>query len=368
MKIAPGLMALKKLSINPAEVALRRRLTITLVGLVLLLSLVVLLSAAHGPADVPYLDTAAILLDDLGIDVGVDYTRKAELVVDQIRLPRIITGALVGMALATAGATLQGLFRNPMADPGIIGVSSGGALAGAITIVTGLAAVHVLFTPTAAFLGAMVAAFTVYGIANIGGQFTMGTLILAGVALSSLTGAMVSFVLLNTQDVDAVREVLFWLTGGLDSRLWLHVKIIVGPVLGGIVLIYAFSRALNLMLTGGGRRPVPGYFSTPYPAGPSGDGCADHWRGRIGQWDHRLRGPGGAPHDAAHRRLRPPGIAPGERPGRRHLPDHRRHHSAAGHLPGGAAGGRGHRLHWSPLLHVSIGEKPEPGQSHLALR
>lgn len=250
MKIAPGLMALKKLSINPAEVALRRRLTITLVGLVLLLSLVVLLSAAHGPADVPYLDTAAILLDDLGIDVGVDYTRKAELVVDQIRLPRIITGALVGMALATAGATLQGLFRNPMADPGIIGVSSGGALAGAITIVTGLAAVHVLFTPTAAFLGAMVAAFTVYGIANIGGQFTMGTLILAGVALSSLTGAMVSFVLLNTQDVDAVREVLFWLTGGLDSRLWLHVKIIVGPVLGGIVLIYAFSRALNLMLLG----------------------------------------------------------------------------------------------------------------------
>ena len=250
MKIAPGLLGLKKLSINPVEVNLRRRLAITVIGLMLLLSLVVLVSAAHGPADVPYLDTAAILLDDIGIDVGVDYTRKAEVVVDWIRLPRIIVAALVGMALATAGATLQGLFRNPMADPGIIGVSSGAAVGGVIAIVTGLAAAHVLFTPALAFLGALVAALTVYGVANIGGRFTMGTLILTGVALSSLLGAVVSFILLNTQDVDAVRQMLFWLSGGLDSRLWLHVKIIVGPVLAGIVVIYAFSRALNLMLLG----------------------------------------------------------------------------------------------------------------------
>jgi iron complex transport system permease protein len=250
MSIPLELKALKYLSIKPSDMGVRRRLVISIAGLMLLLLLVVLFSAAHGSADVPYVDTAAILLDDIGIDIGVDYSRKAELVVDQIRLPRIIIGALVGMALATAGATLQGLFRNPMADPGIIGISGGGALAGAITIVTGFAAVHAMITPTAAFLGAMIAAFTVYGISNVGGQFTMGTLILAGVALSSLMAAVVTFILLNTQDLDAVRQVLFWLSGGLDSRLWLHVKIIVGPVLVGMALIYAFARALNLMLLG----------------------------------------------------------------------------------------------------------------------
>lgn len=78
----------------------------------------------------------------------------------------------------------------------------------------------------------------------------MGTLILAGVALSSFLSAMISFILLNTHDIDAVRQVLFWLSGGLDSRLWLHVKIVVGPVLVGVAVIYSFARALNLMLLG----------------------------------------------------------------------------------------------------------------------
>ena len=89
----------------------------------------------------------AILLADLGLDVGIDYSRRSELVVDQIRLPRIITAGLVGMALGTAGTALQGLFRNPMADPGIIGVSAGGPLGGVIVIVRGAATAHILVTP-----------------------------------------------------------------------------------------------------------------------------------------------------------------------------------------------------------------------------
>ena len=301
------------------------------------------------------------------IDVGVDYTRKAELVVDQIRLPRIITGALVGMALATAGATLQGLFRNPMADPGIIGVSSGGALAGAVTIVTGLAAVHVLVTPAAAFMGAIVAAFTVYGIANIGGQFTMGTLILAGVALSSLMGAMVTFVLLNTQDLDAVRQVLFWLSGGLDSRLWLHVKIIVGPVLGGIVLIYAFSRALNLMLLGEEGAQSLGIsvtrtrqillataaLITGVAVSVSGiiafvGLVVPHMMRFIVGSDNRVLLPVSALGGAIF-------LIIADTVARLII------------SPAGAAGGCRYCLHRSPILHVSTGEKPAPGQSHLGL-
>ncbi|MBC8281858.1 MAG: iron chelate uptake ABC transporter family permease subunit [Chloroflexi bacterium] len=229
---------------------IRTKLAATVSSLCLILFLVVIFSATRGPVNIPFWDAMSILLADIGLDVGTDYTRRAELVVDQIRLPRIITAGLVGMALGTAGAALQGLFRNPMADPGIIGVSAGGALGGVIVIVTGAATAHILVTPAAALTGAFLAAFFVYGIGSIGGRFTLGVLILAGVALSSFLSAMITFILVNNSDPDAVREVLFWLSGGLDSRLWLHVRIIIGPILGGVLLIYAFARALNLMLLG----------------------------------------------------------------------------------------------------------------------
>lgn len=239
-----------KRTLNIQALSIRAKLAVTVAPLGVLLVFAIVISAAQGPADVPFLDAMAILLADLGPDVGADYTHKAELVVDQIRLPRIITAGLVGMALATAGTALQGLFRNPMADPGIIGVSAGGALAGVIVIVTGAATAYILVTPGAALLGAILAAFVVYGIGSLGGRFTLGILILAGVALSSFLSAMITFILINTQDPDAVRQVLFWLSGGLDSRLWLHVKIVISPVLAGAVVVYAFARALNLMLLG----------------------------------------------------------------------------------------------------------------------
>lgn len=230
--------------------SIKTKLAVTVAPLAVLLVLAIVISAAQGPADVPFFDAMAILMADAGLDLGADYTHKAELVVDQIRLPRIITAGLVGMALATAGTALQGLFRNPMADPGIIGVSAGGALAGVIVIVTGAATAYILVTPGAALLGALLAAFFVYGVGSVGGRFTLGILILAGVALSSFLSAMITFILINTDDPDAVRQVLFWLSGGLDSRLWLHVRIVIGPVLVGVVIIYAFARALNLMLLG----------------------------------------------------------------------------------------------------------------------
>ena len=248
--LAKTAIAMGRFSHNIQALSMKTRLGITVSALSALLALVVVVSAAQGPVDIPFLDVLAILLADLGLDVGVDYTHRAETVVDQIRLPRIITAGLVGMALATAGTTLQGLFRNPMADPGIIGVSSGGALAGVVVIVTGAAAAHVVVTPAAAFGGAMLAAFVVYGIGSIGGRFTLGILILAGVALSSFLSAVITFIILSTQEVDAIREILFWLTGGLDARLWLHVRIVIAPVLGGLVVVYAFARALNLMLLG----------------------------------------------------------------------------------------------------------------------
>ena len=233
-----------------AERRLGARLVLMTALLLGVLALAIVISASLGPADVPFSVGAGVLMGRLGIELGVEYDQTDRLIIEQVRLPRILTAVLVGMALATAGATMQGLFRNPMADPGIIGVSSGGALAAVIVIVTGLQAVSLFFLPAAAFFGAVAAGFVVYTIASIGGRSDLASLLLTGIAVSAFLGACISLVVLNTRDYDALREVLFWLTGGLDARLWVHLKIIVLPVLVGIVVIYGYARSLNIMLSG----------------------------------------------------------------------------------------------------------------------
>ena len=119
---------------------------------------------------------------------------------------------------------MQGLFRNPMADPGIIGVSAGGA----VGAVVGYrhrngGPCFFLALPTFAFVGAISATFLVYGIAAVGGRFSMATLLLAGVAVNAFLGAVVSAIIIALPDNGALREILFWLAGGLDSRSWDHV-------------------------------------------------------------------------------------------------------------------------------------------------
>ena len=178
----------------------------------MLLILASLVSVTLGPVNIPAVQVAAVVLAPLGLEVA-PYSRTEELVVEQLRLPRIIVAALVGMALGIAGATMQGLFRNPMADPGIIGVSAGGAAGAVLSIALGLSRLFFLALPLFAFLGAMGAAFLVYGIAIAGGRVSMATLLLAGVAVSAFLGAVISAVLVLVPSNEALREILFWLAG-----------------------------------------------------------------------------------------------------------------------------------------------------------
>ena len=160
------------------------------VGFSFLLALVLaaaLVSLSLGPVNIPASHVASIVLSLLGLDLA-DFGRTEQLVIEQIRLPRIVVGASVGMALGVAGATMQGLFRNPMADPGIIGVSAGGAVGAVAAIATGMAGLFFLALPTFAFVGALAATFLVYGIAAVGGRFSMATLLLAGVAVNAFPG------------------------------------------------------------------------------------------------------------------------------------------------------------------------------------
>ena len=215
----------------------------------MLLILASLVSVTLGPVNIPAVQVAAVVLAPLGLEVA-PYSRTEELVVEQLRLPRIIVAALVGMALGIAGATMQGLFRNPMADPGIIGVSAGGAAGAVLSIALGLSRLFFLALPLFAFLGAMGAAFLVYGIAIAGGRVSMATLLLAGVAVSAFLGAVISAVLVLVPSNEALREILFWLAGGLDSRSWDHVHLSAPLILAGSALIVILARDINLLMLG----------------------------------------------------------------------------------------------------------------------
>lgn len=204
----------------------------------------ILLSSGFGAASVGFPDSLRILFGFGGGD-QVDTQ-----IVAYVRLPRILVGALVGAALATSGAVMQGIFRNPLADPGIIGVSTGGALGGVLAITTGLAAVSLLTLPALAFAGALAAGTAVYLIAAVSGRASTASLILAGIAISSLLGAVISLILLLTGDFTAIRQILFWLLGGLDARSWVHVRLLAVPVVIGCLICISLARPLNAMLLG----------------------------------------------------------------------------------------------------------------------
>jgi iron complex transport system permease protein len=168
-----------------------------------------------------------------------------------VRTPRVLVAALVGAALAIAGAQMQGLFQNPMASPDVIATSSGAALGAVLTIAMGLAQLSLLWLPLGAFAGALLSLGIVYGLTTRGGQTPIAILLLAGVALNSLIGAMIALVLtMHGVRFEIAQEILFWVMGGLDSRMWTHVWICAPCILVGIAVAIMFARELDLFLAG----------------------------------------------------------------------------------------------------------------------
>jgi iron complex transport system permease protein len=159
-------------------------------------------------------------------------------IIRELRLPRVLGAALVGGSLATAGALLQGLFRNPLADPFVTGTSAGATLAAVAAIVLGLAAPLV---PLAAFAGALVTVTLVWRLARLGGGTTVLTVLLAGVVLTSFAGAVVTFLLVSSDRLALqLRAVLGWLQGGVSVISW--------PELGVSALVVATGLAFALVL------------------------------------------------------------------------------------------------------------------------
>ena len=243
-------------------------------GLAALLAAVVTVSAALGPVSVPPMEVAKVLLNALAIPASVEVAvrsasgplivphvdfgfrplftyevkRLHEQIVMQVRLPRILLGAIVGFGLTAAGTVMQGFFRNPMADPSIIGVSSGAATGAVAFIVFPVAVPFWLGLQGSAFVGALIAAFGVYAIATRNGRTPVATLLLAGVAIQTFLGAVISYMQLQAEE--SLRQVVGWLMGHLANSTWSEVSATVVAVPLLYLVLLAYARDLNVLLLG----------------------------------------------------------------------------------------------------------------------
>ncbi len=234
---------------NHLEKILRWKLIIACLLLILALSIV--LTVAIGPVPIHPSIVLNMFIGEMPIinDLVVpSWSTAEETIIFQIRLPRIILGMLVGAALAIAGATMQGLFKNPMADPFIIGISSGAALGATLAIVLGAYIFGIYTIPLMAFLGATTAAFVVYNIARVGGKVPVETLLLAGIAVGSFLSAITSFMMYISGE--HLHQIVFWMMGGLWVSDWAQVRMALPLICVGMMILYFFAKDLNVMLLG----------------------------------------------------------------------------------------------------------------------
>lgn len=235
----------------------RRRVAILVLAAALLLSM--LLAAARGAVSMPVSRIAGVVGFTVGLPLDVTWTAAEQTIVWQLRLPRVVAAALVGAALATSGVLLQGLFRNPLADPFVLGMSAGAGLAATVGVAffTGALAPQWIRwagfgpVPIAASLGGLVAVVFVYSLARRGGRVPVTRMLLAGFALSSMLGALSTLlVLLSDRLLLQWRALLGYLVGGISVSGWAQIRVSAPLVLGGVVVAWALARWLDALLLG----------------------------------------------------------------------------------------------------------------------
>lgn len=223
--------------------------------LALLLITVIVSNTAIGTTSISPILTGKILLNFLiekitgvlavvgfpSVSLSNTWTDGQETIITLVRLPRVILGVLVGAALSTAGCVMQGLFKNPMADPYIIGMSSGAAL--------GASLAFFLFLPVQvlSFAVAAVTIFIVYNISKVDGKVPTETLLLAGIAIGFFLSAITSFIIYLSQ---SPHQIIYWMMGGLWNSTWDKVTVTVLMVAVGVIMLYRHSWNLNVMLLG----------------------------------------------------------------------------------------------------------------------
>ena len=225
-----------------------RRLPVLLIFQVGILILLSILALGIGSVDIPPGEVIDIIIDKICQQTNPEDIHTT--IIWDIRLPRVLLALLVGAALGMSGTAMQGFFRNPMADPYIIGVSSGAALGATVALSLGLDFWLWRFNALAfcAFSGALGVTFAVYCIGSRNGKIVPTIVLLTGVGLGALATALTSFLMFYSNS--DLHRILYWLMGGLANRRWEHVHMIWPYVLIGCVLLFFFARELNLLLQG----------------------------------------------------------------------------------------------------------------------
>ncbi len=232
-----------------------RQRILVLLGLTTMLILSVLLALCTGAYPISIADIMAILSSD----PSADLIHKQQILI-HIRFPRVVLAILVGAVLALSGAVMQALFINPLADPGLIGVSSGAALGAVLFIVLGggwvvaLEMTHFFWLapyllPTSALLGGLLSVWVVYALASRRGQTDTATLLLAGIAMGTVTGALMGLLIFVADD-QQLRTLTFWMMGSLSGVDWSKITVALPPLVLVLIILPCYSRALNLILLG----------------------------------------------------------------------------------------------------------------------
>ncbi|AKL94467.1 ABC-type Fe3+-siderophore transport system, permease component [Clostridium aceticum] len=225
-----------------------------LIGLLIVLFMVMLGASVVGAANIRIIDSLKIFISHIPrVGSRIDLTgipTSHITIISSIRLPRIFLSFLVGYGLSVVGTAFQGMLKNPMADPFIIGTSSGAALGAAIAILFKLNTyfLGIGFISIFAFAGAIIATLIVYNLASVKAKVPVTTLLLAGVATGQFLTAITSFIMVvSSKDITSI---VFWTMGSFSARGWSHVKIAFLPIIIGSIILYVFAKDLNLLLLG----------------------------------------------------------------------------------------------------------------------
>lgn len=222
-----------------------------ILGLSLLLILSIIFCVMSGSVSLPFQVTGKIILSHLPFfDIDPSWTTAQESIVWNLRLPRVFLALIVGAMLSTSGVAFQGILRNPLADPYILGVSTGAAFGAALAIVffQGSSFFGQSVLPLFAFVGGLLSLAFVFTLSKHNGQFERETLILAGVVVQALLGAFLSFLIAVSGQ--QMQEIIFWMMGSLASSTWQDVMTLLPYLLIGLVYLLFQKRELNAIALG----------------------------------------------------------------------------------------------------------------------
>jgi len=230
-----------------------------LTGLTIILATLVVLAAGIGAVHIPPLDVLKLLMSPPGTSVWQSMPQEQlqqAMVLWNIRLPRLALGVLTGMALAVSGAAMQALLRNPLAEPGLVGVSGGAALFAALAIVLGgswMVALHDVIgefaLPIFAFVGSLIATILIFAISTRQGQTSIALMLLAGIAIGSLCGALIGLMTFVATDLE-MRSLNFWSLGSLGAATWPMVTMVACLSGSSVLILLKQSSALNTLALG----------------------------------------------------------------------------------------------------------------------